>query len=111
MNLGQIKRNWMPFKGNSNSNAGEFTDNRIDVMLGEREKLAVRGHEASAREGYMPKEEILPHRVVLHGALAVVCGLWMPIAFLGCDSNESANSSSPPDSSPTNVTNYAFKDQ
>jgi hypothetical protein len=38
-------------------------------------------------------EQILSRRTVLRGALAVGCGLWLPIALSGCDSKKSANSS------------------
>ncbi|MEO6353273.1 MAG: hypothetical protein ABIO19_09585 [Burkholderiaceae bacterium] len=40
------------------------------------------------------KEEIPPRRVVLRGALAVGCSLWLPIVVSGCDSKKGANSSS-----------------
>lgn len=40
------------------------------------------------------KEEILSRRVVLRGALAVVCSLCLPFALSACDSKKGANSSS-----------------
>ena len=49
----------------------------------------------------MMKEEIPPRRVVLRGALAVGCSLWVPIALSGCDSKKGANSTgAAPASSP-----------
>ncbi len=49
----------------------------------------------------MMKEEIPPRRVVLRGALAIGCGLWVPIVLSGCDSKQGAKStSSAPASSP-----------
>jgi High potential iron-sulfur protein len=39
------------------------------------------------------KEEILPRRVVLRGALAVGCGLLLPAALFGCDSKKGENAS------------------
>lgn len=48
-----------------------------------------------AGEGAMSKE-IPPRRIVLRGALAVGCGLWIPMALSGCDSKKGANSTSAP---------------
>src|ERR1700693_3223825 len=42
----------------------------------------------------MMKEEIPPRRVVLRGALAVGCSLWVPMALSGSDSKKGANSTS-----------------
>ena len=50
--------------------------------------------EVSSKEECRMKEEMLARRVVLRGALAVGCGLLLPIIFSGCDSNKGANSSS-----------------
>jgi hypothetical protein len=41
------------------------------------------------------KEEVLSRRVVLRGALAVVCSLCLPLALSACDSKKGASSSSP----------------
>jgi hypothetical protein len=38
-------------------------------------------------------EQIPPRRIVLRGALAVGCGLCLPIALLGCDSKKAADAS------------------
>ena len=46
------------------------------------------------------KAEIPSRRIVLRGALAVGCGLWVPIVLSGCDSNKGTNSSSPAPASP-----------
>jgi hypothetical protein len=43
----------------------------------------------------MMKAEIPSRRIVLRGALAVACGLWVPIVLSGCDSKKGTNSSSP----------------
>lgn len=54
----------------------------------------------------MMKEEVPPRRVVLRGALAVGCSLFVPIALFGCDSKKGANStSSAPASSPDTSAN------
>src|ERR1039458_8339261 len=42
----------------------------------------------------MMKEEIPSRRVVLRGALAVGCSLFLPIALFGCDSKKGATSTS-----------------
>ena len=57
----------------------------------------------------MMKEEITSRRVVLRGALAVGCSLWLPIALLGCDSKKGANSTSaaPSNSSATSADSAA----
>lgn len=39
-------------------------------------------------------EEIPSRRIMLRGALAAGCSLWLPIALSGCDSKKGANSSS-----------------
>jgi hypothetical protein len=48
----------------------------------------------------MMKAEIPSRRIVLRGALAVGCGLWVPIVLSGCDSKNGTNSSSPAPASP-----------
>jgi hypothetical protein len=40
------------------------------------------------------KQENLSRRNVLRGALAVGCGLWLPVVLSGCDSKKSASSTS-----------------
>jgi hypothetical protein len=40
------------------------------------------------------EQEIPPRRVVLRGALAVGCGLWVPMLLSGCDSKKGADSTS-----------------
>ena len=56
----------------------------------------------------MMREEIPPRRVVLRGALAVVCSMLMPIALSGCDSKKGANSTSAaPANSPATSTGSA----
>jgi hypothetical protein len=56
----------------------------------------------------MMREEIPPRRIVLRGALAVGCGLLVPIALSGCDSKKDANSTSAaPAGSPATSTGSA----
>ena len=56
-------------------------------------------------EGAMT-EETPPRRVVLRGALAIGCGLWIPLALSACDSKKGVNSTSAvPASSPPAATN------
>lgn len=108
MNWDQIEGNWKQFKDNVKQQWGKITDDHLDVFAGKRDKLAGKIQAASAKEEYMIKEEILPRRAILRGALAVGCGLWLPIVFSGCDSNKDANStSSAPASSPTTSTTSA----
>lgn len=108
MNWDQIEGNWKQFKGNVKQQWGKLTDDHSNIITGKRDKLAGKIQEASAKEYDMKKEEILPRRAVLRGALAVGCGLWLPIVFSGCDSNKGANStSSAPTSSPTAGTSSA----
>lgn len=40
------------------------------------------------------KKEVLPRRVMLHRALALGCGLCLPIALSGCDANKGSNQAS-----------------
>ncbi len=40
------------------------------------------------------EQQILPRRVVLHGALAVGCSLWVPMLLSGCDSTKGVESTS-----------------
>ncbi len=42
----------------------------------------------------MMKQQIPPRRVVLRGALAVGCSLWVPMLLSGCDSKKGADSTS-----------------
>ena len=46
------------------------------------------------------KEEIPSRRTVLRGALAVGCGLCLPIALFGCDSKQGVSSTSVAPASP-----------
>lgn len=46
------------------------------------------------------KEEIPQRRIVLRGALAVGCTLWLPIALSGCDSKQGTNAGSSAPASP-----------
>lgn len=103
-----IEDNWKQFKGKMKARWGKRTDGQSYVSASKRVETEGKVQEASAKEQYMMKEEILPRRAVLRGALAVGCGLWLPIAFSGCDSNKGTNStSSAPASSPTTSTSSA----
>lgn len=54
------------------------------------------------------EEEILSRRTMLRGALAVGCGLWIPVVFSGCDSRKGAPSgSAAPGSAPASSANPA----
>jgi uncharacterized protein YjbJ (UPF0337 family) len=99
-----IEDSWKQFKGKMKTRWDEFTDGRSCVSDDKHVEIECKIQEASAREEYMMKDEILPRRAVLRGALAVGCGLWLPIIFSGCDSNKGANStSSASSSSPTST--------
>lgn len=53
-------------------------------------------------------EENPSRRAVLRGALAVGCGLWIPIVFSGCDAKKGADAgSSTPGTSPAGSANPA----
>ena len=103
-----IEDSWKQFKGKMKTRWGRLTDDHSYMSDGKSVEIEYKVQEASAKEEYMIKEEILPRRVVLRGALAVGCGLWLPIVFSGCDSNKGANStSSAPASSPATSTSSA----
>ena len=64
-----------------------------DIFAGKVKQF--KGEIAAAPQGAcMMKEDIPPRRVVLRGALAVGCSLWLPIAFSGCDLKKGADSGS-----------------
>jgi hypothetical protein len=46
------------------------------------------------------EQEIPPRRVVLRGALAVGCSLWVPMLLSGCDSKKGADSPDPAPAGP-----------
>ena len=46
-------------------------------------------------------EEIMSRRTVLRGALAVGCGLVLPVSLLGCDSKPAANAPAAAPAAPT----------
>lgn len=103
-----IEGSWEQFKGKMKTRWDKLTNGHSYMRNGKPVELEGKIQEASAKEYDMIKEEILPRRAVLRGALAVGCGLWLPIAFSGCDSNKGANStSSAPTSSPTAGTSSA----
>ena len=108
MNWNFVEGNWKRFHSKMKARWSKLTDNQHDVISGKRFELAGNIQEVSSEGECMMKEEILPRRVVLRGALAVGCSLLLPMAFSGCDSKKGANStSSAPDSSPSTSGNSA----
>ena len=49
------------------------------------------------------EQQIPPRRVVLRGALAVGCGLWVPMLLSGCDSKKGADSTSSAPAGPSSA--------
>ena len=47
-----------------------------------------------------PERETLSRRVMLRGALAAGCSLWVPMLLSGCDSKKGADSTSPAPAAP-----------
>lgn len=47
------------------------------------------------------EQEVPARRVVLRGALAVGCSLWVPMLLSGCDSKKGADSTSPAPAAPS----------
>ncbi|MGV8898883.1 MAG: hypothetical protein ACOH2B_06555 [Burkholderiaceae bacterium] len=99
------------FVSDASCDVGECVSQQADVSLRPHEVRdceAWQTQKTSSKEISMRKEEIPPRRVVLRGALAVGCSLWLPIALSGCDSKKSANSSSSaPASNPAASTDSA----
>ncbi|NMM27278.1 MAG: hypothetical protein HHJ12_08315 [Glaciimonas sp.] len=90
MNWKIIEHNWKQFKNTVKKQRGQTQEaspkNEPPIML----------------------EQIPPRRVVLRGALAVGCTLWLPVALSGCNSKKDMNSSSSaPASSPATGTGSA----
>lgn len=78
MNRDMVEGNWKHFKGKVRARWAKLTDDHFVVA-------ADKVQEASPRRVFMMKEEIPSRRVVLRGALAVGCGLCLPMALSGCD--------------------------
>lgn len=98
MNRDIFEDYWKQFKGKAKARCDKPSDDHLDVIADKRIE------KASPKGGCMMKEEVPPRRVVLRGALAVGCSLFVPIALFGCDSKKGANSTSsapasPPDTS------------
>jgi uncharacterized protein YjbJ (UPF0337 family) len=102
MNWNIVEGNWKRFYGKVKTPWSKFTGDQTDVISGKRIKLAGKIQESSPKEKCLTEEEILPRRAVLRGALAVGCGLLLPIAFSGCDSKKGAGSTSSAPESPQN---------
>jgi hypothetical protein len=101
MNRDMVEGNWKQFKGKVRARWAKLTDDHFIVV-------ADKVQEASPRRVFMMKEEIPSRRVVLRGALAVGCGLCLPIALSGCDSKkDSSPAGAAPGSSPAASTDSA----
>lgn len=94
MNWDIVEGNWNRFKGPVKAQWSKLTHDHPDVIVGKRVELAAKIREASPETEGRMKEENPPRRLVLRGALAVGCGLWVPIALVGCDSKKDTSSSS-----------------
>jgi uncharacterized protein YjbJ (UPF0337 family) len=108
MNWDIVEGNWKQFKGKLNAQWDKLSNNRLDVIAGNRVGLTGTRQEASPKGECMMNEVIPPRRVVLRGALAVAAGLWVPITISGCDSKKGETSSSAaPASAPSTGTDSA----
>lgn len=103
-----VEGNWKRFKGKVKTRCGKLNGDHLDVIAGKCVELAGKIQETSPKEVFMMREEIVPRRIVLRGALAVGCSLLVPIALSGCDSKKGANSASAaPASSPASSADSA----
>lgn len=83
MNRDIVEGSWKQFKGKVKARWTRLNDDHRDVV-------ADKVQDAAPRPSGAMKEEIPPRRIVLRGALAVGCGLCLPIALTGCDSKKAA---------------------
>jgi hypothetical protein len=88
MNLNIVEGSWKQFKGKVKARWTRLNDDQRDVVADKVQDAAC---------GVM-NEEIPSRRVVLRGALAVGCGLCLPIALSGCDSKKGATPAGAPGS-------------
>jgi uncharacterized protein YjbJ (UPF0337 family) len=97
MNRDIVEGSWKQFKGKVKARWTRLNDDLRDVV-------ADRVQDAAPRPGGAMKEEIPSRRVVLRGALAVGCGLCLPIALSGCDSKKGATPAGAPGSTADKAT-------
>jgi len=92
MNGDIAEGNWKQFKSKVKARWDKLTDHHLDVVAGKRGEVGGTIQEASPE--CMMKEEIPPRRVVLSGALAVGCSLFVPIALFSSPAT-GANAAAP----------------
>jgi hypothetical protein len=100
MNRDSVEGNWEQFKGKVKACWGNLSDDHRDAAAGKCVELTDMLHEPSPEETCVPEVEIPPRRVVLQGALALGCSLFLPIALSGCDARKGASSTSAAPASP-----------
>jgi uncharacterized protein YjbJ (UPF0337 family) len=93
MNRNIVEGHWKQFKGKVDAWRCKLTDDHPGVMTGTHAGLSGQIQGASPKGDSMMKEEILPRRAVLRGALVVGCGLLLPGLFSGCDSKKGTSAS------------------
>lgn len=82
MNRHIVEGSWKQFKGKVRGRWAKLNDDHRDDVTADKVQ------KAASRPGGAMNEEIPSRRVVLRGALAVGCGLCLPIAFSGCKKAE-----------------------
>jgi len=107
MNRDSVEGNWKHFKGKVKACRGNLSDDHRDAAAGKYVELTDMLHEPSPEEKYVLEVEIPPRRVVLQGALALGCSLFLPIAFSGCDSRKGESSTGTAPASPATGTEPA----
>jgi len=97
MNWDIVEDKWKRLKGTMKIQRSKLTGDQPDMIAGKHVESSCKIQEASPKDECTMKEEILPRRDVLRGALAVGCTLLLPTVFSGCDSKkgESPTSSAP----------------
>ena len=97
MNWDIIEDKWKQLKGTMKIQRSKLAGDQPGMIAGKRVESACKIQEASPKDERKMKEEILPRRDVLRGALAVGCTLLLPTVFSACDSKkgESPTSSAP----------------
>ena len=100
MNWTFVEGNWKQFRGKVKAQWGNLSDDQLDVTAGKHVELTDMLQGTSPEGERMVKEEIPPRRIVLRGALALGCSLFVPVALFGCDSKKGANPTSAAPASP-----------
>lgn len=97
MNWDIVGDKWKRFKGTMKMQPGKLAGDQPGMSAGKRVESPCKTQKISPKDERKMKEEILPRRDVLRGALAVGCTLLLPTAFSGCDSKkgESPTGSAP----------------